>query len=193
MASTPQDRFDNIPADLVRVGAHRGPAKRGRGWVRFAWFALVTGLLIVGGLYTLSRIFPTISFELPVIAGGDSNPTATPSTAPVVPPMTPEEWQAADPAIPLTISVLNGSPTDGLQSQAALQIGGATWPTPDAQNASQRDREVTEIYYHTAEYEGIAKSLAVLLGTDPANVKLSDFYLGAPVTILLGADYTPPA
>jgi len=193
MASTPRDRFDDIPADLVRVGAHRGPAKRGRGWVRFAWFALATGLLVIGGLYGLSRINPAISFELPVIAGGGANPTSTPSTAPVVPPMTVDEWKAADPAIALTISVLNGSANDGVQTKAALQIGAAGWPTPDAQNASARDREVTVIYYHTAAYEGIAKSLAAVLGIDPANIKLSDFYLGAPVTIVLGADYTPPA
>ena len=193
MASTPRDRFDDIPADLVRVGAHRAPAKRGGGWVRFAWFALATGLLVVAGLYGLSRINPAISFELPVIAGGGSNPTSTPSTAPVVPPMTVEEWTAADPAIPLTISVLNGSPTDGAQTQAALQIGAAGWPTPDAQNASARDVQATLIYYHTADYEGIAKSLAAVLGLDATHIKLSDFYLGAPVTIVLGADYTPPA
>ena len=193
MASTARDRFDDIPADLVRVGAHRAPPKRGRGWVRFAWFALATGLLIVAGLYGLSRINPAISFELPVIAGGGGNPTSTPSTAPVVPPMTVDEWTAADPAIPLTISVLNGSATDDAQTEAALQIGGAGWPTPDAQNASARDRTTTVIYYHTAEYEGIAKSLAAVLGTDPVNIQLSDFYLGAPVTIVLGADYTPPA
>jgi len=193
MASTPRDRFDDIPADLVRLGAHRAPAKRGRGWVRFAWFALATGLLVVAGLYGLSRFNPAISFELPVIAGGGANPTSTPSTAPVVPPMTVDEWKAADPAIALTISVLNGSAVDGVQNQAALQIVAAQWPTPDAQNASARDRTTTVIYYQTAEYEGIAKSLAAVLGTDPANIRLSDFYLGAPVTIVLGADYTPPA
>jgi hypothetical protein len=147
----------------------------------------------VAGLYGLSRINPAISFELPVIADGGGNPTSTPSTAPVVPPMTAEEWTAADPAIPLSISVLNGAPTDGLQTQAALQIEGAGWPEPAAQNAGARDQEVTVIYYHTSDYEGIAKGLAQQLGTDPANIKLSDFYLGAPVTIVLGADYTPPA
>jgi hypothetical protein len=193
MASTPRDRFDDIPADLVRVGAHRAPPKRGGGWVRFAWFALATGLLIVAGLYGLSRINPAISFELPVIAGGGADPTSTPSTAPVVPPMTVEEWTAADPAIPLTISVLNGSPTDGAQNQAALQVGSAGWPAPDAQNASARDVATTLIYYHEAKYEGIAKSLAAVLGIDPTHIKLSDYYLGAPVTIVLGADYTPPA
>lgn len=194
MASTPRDRFDDIPTDLLRVGAHRGPAPRGRGWVRFAWFALATGLLIVAGLYGLSRIDPTFQFELPLAGeeGGDS-PTVEPTTRPEVPPMTVEEWQAADPAIPLTISVLNGSPTDGAQNDAALQIGAAGWPSPDAQNASTRDLEVTAIYYHTADYEGIAKTLAEVLGIDPTHIKLSDFYLGAPVTIVLGADYTPPA
>jgi hypothetical protein len=192
MASTPRDRFDDIPADLVRVGAHRGPVRRGRGWIRFAWFALLTGVLVVAGLYGLSRVNPAISFELPVIAdGGGSEPTGTPSTAPVVEPVT--DPQLIDPALPLSISVLNGSPTDGAQTQAALQIKGAAWPEPATANAGARDQQVTVIYYHTSAYEGIAKGLAQLLGTDPANIRMSDFYLGAPITIVLGADYVPAA
>lgn len=190
MASTPRDRFDDIPADLLRVGAHRAPIKRGRGWVRFAWFALATGILVVGGLYGLSRINPNISFELP-IAGGGATPGPTVSAAPVVEPVT--DPTLVDPELDLTISVLNAGPTDGAQSEAALQIKGAGWPEPSAQTAGARDATVTVIYYHTASYEGIAKGLAQLLGTDPANIKLSDFYLGAPVTILLGADYLPPS
>ena len=192
MASTPRDRFDDIPDDLVRVGAHRSPAKRGRGWVAFAWAALATGVLVVGGLYALSLVNPAISFELPELGGeGGGLPAATPTPEPEVAAVT--DPAAVDPALGLSISVLNASPTDGLQSDAVAQITQARWPQPVGALAGARDQEATRIYYNGAKYEGIAKGLAELLGTDPANIVNSDFYLGAPVTIVLGADYVPPA
>ena len=51
----PRDRFDDVPADLARVGAHRAPARRGRGFVTFAWAALATGALVGAGVLGLSR------------------------------------------------------------------------------------------------------------------------------------------
>lgn len=193
MASTPHDRFDDLPDDLARVGAHRAPPRRGRGWINFAWAALATGVLIVGGLYGLSRVNPAISFELPVLAGDGAEPGTTATPEPVAVPMTAEEWKVADPAIALTISVLNASPTDKQQDVAAEQIGLGGWPSPAATVAGTRDQELTVIYYNGAQYESIALGLAQLLGTDPANITNSDFYQGAPVTIVLGADYVPPA
>jgi hypothetical protein len=192
MASTPRDRFDDIPDDLVRVGAHRSPAKRGRGWVGFAWAALATGVLVVGGLYGLSRVNPAISFELPELgADGGGLPAATPTPEPEVAAVT--DPASVDPALELSISVLNASPTDKQQDVAVAQITQAGWPQPVGALAGARDQEVTRIYYNGAKYEGIARGLAELLGIDPANIDNSDFYLGAPVTIVLGADYTPPA
>jgi hypothetical protein len=193
MASSPRDRFDDLPDDLVRVGAHRAPPKRGRGWVNFAWAALATGVLIVGGLYGLSRVNPAISFELPVLGDAAAGPSTSATPEPEVVAITADEWKAADPAIPLTISVFNASPTDKQQDVAAEQIGLAGWPVPAAAVASARDQELTVIYYNGAQYESIALGLAQLLGTDPANITNSDFYQGAPVTIVLGSDYVPPA
>ena len=197
MASTPRDRFDDIPDDLIRVGAHRSPAKRGRGWIGFAWAALATGVLVVGGLYALSLVNPAISFELPdfgnggVAQPGDSStpePEATPLTDPAL----------VDPALGLSISVLNGSPTDKQQDAVVAQLTQAGWGPPTFPGisgavAGARDQEATVIYYNGAQFEPIALGLAELLGTDPANIRNSDFYLGAPVTIVLGADYVPPA
>lgn len=192
MASTPRDRFDDLPADLTRVGAHRAPAKRGRGWVRFAWAALATGILVVGGLYGLSRVNPAISFDIPVLAGGgEAEPGESATPEPEVTPVT--DPATVDPALGLTISVLNGSPTDKQQEAAATQIGLAGWPTPASAVAGARDTEATTIYYNGAQFEGIALGLAELLGTDPAKIVNSDFYLGASITIVLGADYVPPA
>ena len=189
MASTTRDRFDDIPDDLVRVGAHRAPAKRGRGWIAFAWAALATGVLIVGGLYGLSRVNPAISFELPVIADGGADPGASASAAPEVEPLT--DPTLVDPALNLSISVLNGSPTDGLQRSAADQIEVAGWPKPATAVAGAREEATTRIYYNGAQFEAIALGLAQVLGTDPANVLNSDFYQGAPITIVLGSDYVP--
>jgi len=56
MASYPKDRFDQLPEDLQRIGAHRGPAKKGRGWIGFAWALLATGVLIFGGLFAIGKV-----------------------------------------------------------------------------------------------------------------------------------------
>jgi hypothetical protein len=191
MASSPRDRFDDLPDDLTRIGAHRAPPKRGRGWVNFAWAALATGVLIVGGLYGLSRVNPAISFEIPVLAGGGAEPTATETPKPQVTPIT--DPGLVDPELKLSISVFNASPTDNQQVTAAQQIALADWPEPATAVASTRDQESSVIYYNGASYEPIALGLAQLLGIDPANIVNSDAYLGAWVTIVIGADYTPPA
>ena len=54
MAKQLHDRFDNLPEGLLRIGAHRAAAKRGRGWIAFAWAALATGILVALGLYGLA-------------------------------------------------------------------------------------------------------------------------------------------
>ena len=90
----------------------------------------------------------------------------------------------------LSISVLNGTATNDLQNTAADVIKAAGWPDPARANATDRTEATTVIYYRSAEYEGVARGLAALLGVG-ADVKLSDAFLGAPVTIVLGSDYTP--
>lgn len=191
MASISHDRFDELPDDLVRVGAHRAPPRPGRGWVKFGWAALATGLLILGGLYGLSRVNPAISFEIPVLGEPGAEPGISATPEPEATPLT--DPALVDPALNLTISVFNASPTDDQEDAAATQIELAGWGKPAAAVASARDQESTVIYYNGAQFESIALGLAQLLGTDPANIANSDAYLGAPVTIVLGADYVPPA
>ena len=192
MATTPRDRFDELPDDLVRVGAHRAPAQRGRGWILFAWAALATGVLIVGGLYGLSRVNPAISFELPVLGGGEG-PGATESPAPEVEPIT--DPALVDPALAVSFSILNASPTNGQQEAAVTQLQLAGWPADviSSGNASSRDVAVTAVYFNGAQYEGVARGVATILGTDLAQVRNSDAFFGAPITVVIGADYVPPA
>jgi len=189
MATFPQDQFDEVPAELKRVGAHRAPRPKGRGAIAFAWAALATGVLVVAGLYGLSRVDPNISFTLPDFGGGEQ-PESTPGpTASSVPPVT--DPATVPPELGLTISVFNGSATEGLQNIAGDAILAATWPDPARANATARDIEETVIYYRSAEFEGIARGLQQLLGV--GTVRLSDNFPGAPVTIVVGNDYATVA
>ncbi|HWM33826.1 MAG TPA: LytR C-terminal domain-containing protein [Pseudolysinimonas sp.] len=189
MANFPQDQFDKVPAELKRVGAHRGPRKRGRGAIMFAWAALATGLLIIAGLYGLSRVDPNVSFELPSFGGGEEPaPAPSPSTS-TVPPVT--DPTTVPKELKLSISVLNASSLDGAHNTAADAIKEAGWPNPSRNNAAVRDIESTVIYYRSSDYEGIARGLVQLLGV--GSVQLSDRYEGAPVTIVLGEDYATVA
>ena len=189
MANFPQDQFDQVPPELRRVGAHRAPRPRGRGAIAFAWAALATGLLVIGGLYGLSRVNPDISFELPNFGGGEQ-PGASPSpSVSQVPPVT--DPKTVPKELDLSISVLNGSSVAGLQNTAGDAIKDAKWPNPSRNNATKRDIAKTTIYYRTSDYEGIALGLAQLLGV--GTVQLSDNFPGAPVTIVLGEDYATVA
>jgi hypothetical protein len=191
MATFPKDQFDEIPADLARVGAHRAPRKR-RGGVIFAWAALATGVLVVAGLFGLSLVFPSINLELPSFG---SDPVASDTPAPeetaVVEPAAPTTLDPINTAQPLSLSVFNGSAVEGLQNTAGDAIQAAGWSNPARANAVERTETETVLYYRSAEYEPIAVALLQLLGT--GRVQLSDAYPGAPVTIVLGEDYATVA
>lgn len=185
MANFPPDRYDEVPADLKRVGAHRSPRRRGRGAIAFAWAALATGLLVVGGLYGLSRVNPDISFELPNFGGG-ADPVSSPSpSASIVAPVT--DPTTVPKKLKLSISILNATSTNNLENIAGDAIKNAKWPNPSRNPSSTTDFPITTIYYSTADYEGIARGLLQLLGVD-GKVALTDKYAN-PITIVLGADY----
>ncbi len=188
MASYPKDRFDNLPKDLVRVGAHRAPRKRGGGWIALAWAALATLVLVVGGFYVVTLIDDSVRFEIPGFpqAGETSSAPedeATPTALPLTDPAT------IDPARNITITVLNGTPTVGQQTVVSDELSAAGWPVGSATTASTSDIEETIVYYSNPADEDIARGLVSTLGV--GDVQESTAFLGAPVTIVLGADYTP--
>ena len=189
MASFPRDRFDDIPSDVDRVGAHRAPRKPGRGWIAFAWAVVATAVLVVAGLFGLSLVNP--NFELPFVPGETATPTPSETVVETAPPVT--DPTTVDPTrlSTLTIAVLNGTPTSGLSNTAADQIATAGWPDPSRAAASATDEESTYVYYGDPADEGIARGLMQLIGA--ADVRLSDAFPAASITIVLGADYQAPA
>lgn len=185
MANFPPDRYDQVPADLKRVGAHRSPRKRGRGAIAFAWAALATGILVVGGLYGLSRVNPDISFELPNFGGGDTPVSSpSPSGTPVVPITDPAQLPKG---LKVTISVFNGSSQD-VKDKAGDAIKAAKWPDPSRVNADKRDYTTTTVYYSSSDYEAVARGMLQILGLTDGKVALTDNYSN-PITIVLGEDY----
>lgn len=177
MAKYPSDQFDDIPADLARVGAHRAPPKSGRGWITFAWAALATGVLVVAGTFGLN-ILRGLSF-----LGDEPTASATPSAEVTMDPVL--DPKTIDKARKITITLLNGTTTTGLQTTAAKALVG--WPIGARLVATERDEETTIAYYSDPANEDVARGIILALGT--GEVRESTAYAGASVTVVLGADY----
>jgi hypothetical protein len=183
MAHYPKDQFDDLPRGIARVGAHRADIRSRRGWFWFAWAALACALLIAGGVVALSIVNGTLPFG-PSVAGTTSTPT--PTAAPAAEPVT--DPTTIDESLQLTITVLNGTAVDGLQNTAGDTLTSQRWPVGARNVAASNGVEQTTVYYNSAEFEGIARGVLAALG-GVGSVELSDAYLGAPITVVLGSDY----
>lgn len=158
--SYPRDRFDDLPADAGRVGAHRAENPHLRGWVILLWAALATIVLIAvgifGTLYASGRIvlFPT--------------PTPVATAAPEVTPVIDTSY---------SVLVLNATPEEGLATQMKDDIVAAGWPadTVFASEAGTTDFAQTTVFYALPEDEAAAKGLAELV-LGGAQVAQSDAY-----------------
>lgn len=173
MPDFPRDRFDELPTDLARVGAHRAPARRGRVLVAFAWAALATGLLVGAGVVGLRVI--------------DSR-NAT-GVAPVGPTSSaPSVAATVDPKEPVVL--LNATETNGLAATAAAAAKADSWTVQSTANASSTNVTTTVVYYAKSGQAGAAKGLAATLGTTHTQ-QSQQFAAGGTdrLTVVLGADY----
>lgn len=190
MASRIKDRFDDIPDDLTRVGAHRAPAPRSRGWIGLAWAAAATVVLVAGGLFGLSMLNPDLGITIPGTGGTSTaqDPDAGSGETPAV------VEPALDPEVAIT--VLNGTATAGLATAVGDSLeekgwGGAALGIGSRANAASDDVATTQIYFSDAAHEAAVLQLIQDLGVGEA--RLSNDYPASPITILIGADYVAPA
>jgi hypothetical protein len=186
MAKYPNDQFDDVPADIVRVGAHRAPPRRGRGWITFAWAMLTIGVLVVGGLYGLARIGAVPDLGLPFI-GTPETSTPTPSASQLVEPLI--DPSTIDPARHISLTILNATSTVNLENVAGDALAASGWPVATRTTAAAKDEPTTIIYYSNPADQDIALGLVIALGV--GDIRESNAYLGAPITIVLGTDYDP--
>jgi hypothetical protein len=172
----PKDRFDTIPDDLRRIGAHRTPRPRGRGWIGFGWAALATVVLIGLGVFGLSLVNGSISFK-----GASPSISATPTSTP-----TPTIVPTVDPN--LSVFVLNGTTTSGLANSVGDKLVAAGWKVDSRANASETDLTKTIIYYSDAKNQAAALGLAQSL--PGASVAETQDYVatGADLTVVVGSD-----
>lgn len=188
----PSDRFDDVPDDLARVGAHRAEPRSG--WIAFAWAALATGILVTGGVIGLALFTDSINIDLP-FAEPTMEPTTEPTTEPAPAPSpspSPSETvePTLDPTVPIT--VLNGTTTAGLANAVGDNLVAEGWAGVGTRaNAVSNDVESTVVFYADPASEAAALALAQSLGT--GEVRLSTDYPQSPIVVLIGTDFELPA
>jgi hypothetical protein len=182
--TSPRDRFDDIPAEVGRVGAHRAENPRLRGWIVLLWAAIATIILIAVG------IFGTLMLQGRI----ELFPTPAP---------TPTQTVAVEPVVDTTfnVNVLNATPEEGLATQMKDTVVAAGWSadTVLASGAGTTDFPTTTIYYGSADDEAAALGLAGVIGG--AEIEMTEVYQPVDdpdaklLTIVIGLDRTanPPA
>jgi LytR cell envelope-related transcriptional attenuator len=178
----PRDRFDDLPADAGRVGAHRAENPRMRAGVVLLWAALATIVLIAVG------IFGTLVVSGRVELFPTPEPTVTP--LPIITPV-------IDPSY--DVLVLNATPEEGLATRMKDTVVAAGW-SPDNVNAGEAgatDFAETTIFYALPEDEAAAAGLSEVIGG--AKIAQSDAYPASSadrkqLAIVIGLDRTanPP-
>ena len=185
MAAYPKDRFDQLPEDLKRIGAHRGPKKKGGGWVGFAVALLATGVLVFAGLWGLSK-FVGLDVGLPIFDAAPTptpSPTPTPTAEPVLDPTT------IDPARAISVTVLNGTPTVDLEDTVGDALAAVGWIVDGRALAGQKDVEKTTVYYSDPANEDVARGVVVSLGMGQIRLVSPETFPASPLTLVIGADY----
>lgn len=186
MPSTyPKDRFDDLPRHLDRVGAHRAPRKRGRGWIAFWWALGATIVLIalgVGGLFLLND---RLNFDLSGVGSPSATPTPTESAAP------PQAEPTVDPS--LSVTVLNGTPGAGVAAGVGELLTAAGWTVGATSNASTEDVAETVVYYADPALEGAARGVAASIPGSDVLLAPDFAESGAALTVVVGNDYVAPA
>ncbi|GGK97101.1 hypothetical protein GCM10007382_16730 [Salinibacterium xinjiangense] len=185
----PKDRFDELPDDLQRIGAHRGPARRGRGWIAFAWAALASLVLILGGIIGL-RTFMGIEVDIPFLSAAPaptSSPAPAPTSSPTAEPVL--DPSSIDPARAITTSIYNGTTAAELQNTVGDALAAAGWTIDARARASTSDVAVTTVYYSDPANEDVARGLVVALGIGEISLIPAETFPGNPLNIVIGADY----
>jgi hypothetical protein len=184
MANFRTDQFDNLPDHVDRIGAHRGPKVKGRGWITFAWAVLATAVLVVGGLYVLSIFDSQVHFGL---GGTTAESSTTPSGSPT-PQITPVTDPKTITARKISITVLNGTSIVGLQTQAAAKLKAAGWTVGATANSTSTNIKTTTVYYSNATDTDVAEGIQLLLNAH--SIQFSNAYPGSPITVVVGSDFS---
>lgn len=172
-----RDRFDDLPEDGGRVGAHRAEQPHLHGWTLFFWAVAATVVL------TLVGVFATMIASGRIQLVPEAEPTVAVTPVPTIDPVVDTSYQ---------VLILNATPQEGLATQTRDVVLGAGWSASDvtAGEAGSQDFAETTVYYLADEDEAAALGLADVVGG--ARVEQSDVYQVAEgatqLTVVLGLD-----
>ena len=190
------DRFDDVERDLGYVGTHR---RQRSSWSVFAPVGIGLGavvVLVLAGIWFVDRSDDYLTLdasEVPVITGEAPEEEALDEPV-IIEPEVPEEVVAVtDPTQidteGLTLTVLNGTPTQGMAARAVDRLVRIGWPEATATNADSIDIQQSVVAYSEDADKAIALGIAQELDLDADSVVQTTAYPGARVTVVLGADY----
>ncbi|HEV8012623.1 MAG TPA: LytR C-terminal domain-containing protein, partial [Pontimonas sp.] len=153
-------------------------------------------VLILAGIWFVDRSDDYLTLdasEVPVLTGEAPEEEALDEPV-VIEPEVPEEVAAVtDPTQidteGLTLTVLNGTPTQGMAARAVDRLVVIGWPEATATNADSTDVQQSVVAYSEDADKAIALGIAQELGLDADSVVQTTAYPGARVTVVLGADY----
>ena len=190
------DRFDDVERDLGYVGTHR---RQRSSWSVFAPVGIGLGavvVLILAGIWFVDRSDDYLTLdasEVPVITGEAPEEEAAEEPV-IIEPEVPEEVVAvSDPTQidteGLTLTVLNGTATQGMAARAVDRLVAIGWPEATATNADSTGIQQSVVAYSEDADKAIALGIAQELDLDADSVVQTTAYPGARVTVVLGADY----
>jgi len=190
MART-RDRFDAIAREPGRIGSHRGPMRRGGGWVGLLLFVVGLAIITSVGLVVVDRIVRDTSpsgqgldFDFPFLPDLGPSATPTPTEAPVV---TNDPAQAV--ARGVRIMVMNGTPVAGLQNTVGDELATAGWPIGTRTTAGDRQVLDTVVYYVDPANADLARGLVEAIGAGEARAIAPNIYPDQDIVVVLGMDH----
>ena len=185
------DRFDDIEKEPGYIGLRRLRRRRAIWLIPAGVFAGSSLVLIVLGLWWVDQAGDSLEIdasEIPIIA--EPEPEPEPELVPEPEPVDAEPIinPTVDQASGLTVTVLNGTLTQGLAARAGDLLTAEGWPEQTLANAETNTVDESFVAYRREEDEGLARGAAQILGIE--EVLFTDRYLGARITVVLGADYS---
>lgn len=176
----PKDRFDEVPENLQRVGAHRAPPRKGRGWIAFGWAAVATVVLVGIGVIGLFAANGTITIKDPLASSAPSAASTARASA------TPTPTPTVDPA--LDVAVLNGTKVPGLAASTAAKLKTDGWTVDTIADASVDTLTQTVVYY--SDDANILAAEALAKDLPGSSIAETQVYAssGANLTVVLGSD-----
>lgn len=171
----PRDRFDDVPRDSARVGAHRAPPPRLRWLVILLWWVLAVVVLTAAGIFAFLALSNTQAIDLPE------------------PPPTAEQTEEVEGVLDTDyfVLVVNGTPEVEAADAVRETVLGAGWSEDMVADlpADVTDFETTTVFYVDTEDEAAARGLAEELGVD-AIAQSADFdeQSEGGLTVVVGLD-----